>query len=265
MLINAGDNRLYYDLIGPETGPVACFAHALSCDGGIWAEQVPPLLALGWRVLRLDMRGHGGSDPVPGDYTMAGLADDVALVLDFLGLEKVHFVGLSIGGMIGQSFALEHGHRLHSLMLCGTAPAAIPGGMALWQERFDAMDAAGSVEPLADASMERWFTDAFRARSPARWRQIRETVARTTLEGYRGGGMAINAFDIVARLPSVKTPTFVVYGDGDPGTPPAGNKLIAERIPGAKIHEIANARHVPNVEYPDIFNPMMIDWLTSHR
>src|SRR5450631_3180627 len=115
MLFKVGDHNLYYDLIGPDAGPVVCLAHALAADGGIWAEQVPPLLAEGYRVLRLDMRGHGGSDPYADEYTMSDLADDVAAALDVLGLAKVHFVGLSIGGMIGQTFAIEHGDRLVSL------------------------------------------------------------------------------------------------------------------------------------------------------
>ena len=109
MLINLKGRRLYYDLTGPENGPVVCFAHSLSSDGGMWAEQMAPLVGSGYRILRLDMRGHGGSDPVAGDYTMAALADDVAAALDFLQITKVHFIGLSIGGMLGQAFAREAG------------------------------------------------------------------------------------------------------------------------------------------------------------
>jgi 3-oxoadipate enol-lactonase len=265
MLIEAGDRRLSYDFIGPETGPVVCFTHSLSSDDGIWVEQLPPLLGKGWRVLRLNMRGHGGSDPVAGDYTMTALADDVALVLDFLGLESVHYVGVSIGGMIGQTFAIEHSHRLLSLMLCGTSPATPPGGMGLWEPRFQAVKRADSVEPLADATMERWFTDAFRARRPDRWKQIRATVACTTPAGYLGCAAAILKFDLLQKLPSVKTPTLVVCGDDDPGTPPAGNRKIAELIEGARYQEIADARHIPMVEHPDTFNRIMIDWLSSKR
>jgi 3-oxoadipate enol-lactonase len=124
MLLPFAGRRLYYDLAGPKTGPAVCITHSLASDGGSWAEQVPALLAAGFRVLRLDMRGHGGSDPVPGDYTMSALAGDVTTVLDSLGLARVHYIGLSIGGMIGQAVALEHGDRLISGMWCDTLPAS---------------------------------------------------------------------------------------------------------------------------------------------
>ena len=101
MLLPLPGRRPYYDLAGPENGPVVCITHSLASDGGSWAEQVPPLLQAGFRVLRLDMRGHGGSDPVAGDYTMQALAGDVATVLDALAIPRVHYIGLSIGGMIG--------------------------------------------------------------------------------------------------------------------------------------------------------------------
>ena len=114
MLINLDGRRIYYDLNGPSDGQVVCFTHSLASDGGMWAEQLPLLLAAGYRVVRLDMRGHGGSDPVDGDYTMEQLADDVAASLDFLGIDKVQYIGLSIGGMIGQAFAIKHGSRLIS-------------------------------------------------------------------------------------------------------------------------------------------------------
>src|SRR6185437_9352639 len=111
MLLPLQGRRLYYDIAGPEHAPVVCITHSLASDGGSWAEQVPALLQAGFRVLRLDMRGHGGSDPVAGDYTVRQLADDVALALDKLSLTRVHYIGLSIGGMIGQAFALAHSEK----------------------------------------------------------------------------------------------------------------------------------------------------------
>jgi 3-oxoadipate enol-lactonase len=265
MLIDLGGRRIYYDLMGPENGQVVCFTHSLASDGGMWAEQVPPLLAAGYRLLRLDMRGHGGSDPVAGDYTMAQLADDVAASLDFLGLSRVQLIGLSIGGMIGQAFALAHGQRLISAMLCDTSPQTMAGAQDAWAPRIAAVKKANSVAPLADATMERWFTDAYKPSNPGRWKQIHATIGGTTAAGYLGCAGAILDFDFVPKLPSVKVPTLVVCGAHDEGTPPAGNKRIAELVPGARYEEIPNARHFPNVEQSETFNRIMLGWLSKHR
>ena len=265
MLINHGGRKLYYTLEGPENGQVVCFTHSLASDGGMWAEQVPGLLAAGYRVLRLDMRGHGGSDPVAGDYTMAQLADDVAAALDFLGLQKVQYIGLSIGGMIGQAFAIAHGQRLISAMWCDTSPQTMSGAREAWAPRIDAVKRANSVAPLADATMQRWFTDAYKPRNPGRWKQIHATIAGTTPAGYLGCAAAILNFDFTPKLPSLKVPALVVCGAMDEGTPPAGNKRIAELVPGARYEEIANARHFPNVEQAETFNRIMLDWLGKHR
>ncbi len=162
MLLPLKDRSIAYDLVGSENGAVVCMTHSLASDGGMWAEQVLPLLAAGFRVLRLDMRGHGGSDPVAGDYTMSALASDVATVLDALAIARVHFIGLSIGGMLGQAFALEHGNRLTSAMWCDTLPSTPSGAPEVWQQRVDAVRygefacAAGGTHgrALADRSVQ---------------------------------------------------------------------------------------------------------------
>jgi 3-oxoadipate enol-lactonase len=263
--LGLGGRRLYYDLTGPEDGPVVCITHSLASDGGSWAEQVPALLQAGFRVLRLDMRGHGGSDPVAGDYTMKALADDVAAVLDGLSLPPVHYIGLSIGGMIGQAFAIERRDKLISAMWCDTLPASPSGAAAMWEERMSTVRRANSLEPLADATVERWFTDAFRPRNPGRWKQIRDTVAATTPAGYLGCSAAIMNFDFTAQLPSLRLPVLVVCGADDPGTPASDNRRLAGLVPGGRYEEIPNARHFPNVERPDEFNRIMIGWLEAQR
>ncbi|MBU6266240.1 MAG: alpha/beta fold hydrolase [Sphingomonadales bacterium] len=256
--------RLRFDLLGPADRPVACMAHCLSFDSGVWSEQVAPLLAAGWRVLRLDMRGHGGSDVGAPDFGMADLANDVIAVLDRLGIDRVHFLGVSIGGMIGQQLGIDHGHRLHSLMLCGTSAQAVPGPPGMWDQRFAAVRAAGSLEPVADAGMARWVTEDYQPRRPDRWRQVRDTIVATSLEGYIGGAQAIIAFDVLDRLRTITRPTLVLCGDEDTGTPPAGNRLIAERIAGARYVEMPHARHIPMMEYPEAFNAIMRDWLVAN-
>ena len=198
MLLPLAGRRLYYDLAGREDGPVVCITHSLASDGGSWAEQVPALLGVGYRVLRLDMRGHGGSDPVAGDYRMSDLAGDVATVLEALGFARVHYIGLSIGGMIGQALALEHGHRLISALWCDTLPASPPGATEIWGPRIAAVRQANSLEPIAEASMDRYLSPAFRTRNPGRWKQLRDTVVGTTPQGYLGCAAAILDFDFVA-------------------------------------------------------------------
>ncbi len=265
MLLPLAGRRLHYDIVGPEDGPVVCITHSLASDGRSWTEQLPPLLQAGFRVLRLDMRGHGGSDPVAGDYTMSALAGDVATVFEALSLPRVHYIGLSIGGMIGQAFAIEHGAKLISTMWCDTLPANPAGAAALWAERMDTVRRANSLEPLADATVERWFTDAFKPRKPGRWKEIRDTVAATTPAGYLGCSAAIMNFDFTMQLPGLRVPTLVVCGADDPGTPPSENRRLAGLVPGGRYQEIAKARHFPNVERPEAFNRIMLGWLDAQR
>jgi 3-oxoadipate enol-lactonase len=265
MLVTLPGRRLYYDLVGPEDGPVVCITHSLSSDGGSWAEQVPALLAAGFRVLRLDMRGHGGSDPVAGDYTMSQLAGDVATVLDALGLARGHYIGLSIGGMLGQAFALEHGHRLISALWCDTLPETQPGAAEVWAPRLKAVHEANSLAPLAEASMDRYVTPAFKAKNPGRWKQLYDTIVGTTPAGYLGCAAAILNFDFAPRLPSLRLPLLVICGEHDAGTPAADNRRLAGLVPGARYEEIAGARHFPNVEFPHQFNRLMLGWLEAQR
>ncbi|HEY7576529.1 MAG TPA: alpha/beta hydrolase [Acetobacteraceae bacterium] len=265
MLLPLQGRNIAYDLIGPENVQVVCMTHSLASDGGMWAEQVPPLLQAGFRVLRLDMRGHGGSDPAAGDYAMSDLASDVAAVLDALRIARVHFIGLSIGGMLGQAFALGYGNRLMSAMWCDTLPSTPAGSDDVWRQRVDTVRDASSLAPLADATIERWLTEQFKARNPGRYKQIHDTIVGTTPAGYLGCVAAIRNFDFVARLPSLKLPVLVVCGADDAGTPPEGNRRIASLVPAARYEEIADARHFPNVEHPDTFNRIMLDWLNAHR
>jgi len=265
MLLPLAGRRLYYDLTGPEDGPVVCITHSLASDGGSWAEQLPPLLQAGFRVLRLDMRGHGGSDPVGGDYTMQALAADVAAVLDALAIPRVHYIGLSIGGMIGQAFAIEHGAKLISAMRCDTLPPSPSGAAPTRAERMKTVRRANSLEPLADTTMERWFTDAFRASKPGRWKQIRDTIAATTPAGYLGCSAAIMNFEFTGKLPALGIPVLVVCGSEDAGTPASENRRLAGLVPGARYEEIPGMRHFPNVEAPDTFNRIMMGWLETQR
>ncbi|MGH7156490.1 MAG: alpha/beta fold hydrolase [Acetobacteraceae bacterium] len=265
MLLSLNGRRIHYDLAGPDDGPTVCFTHSLAADGGMWAEQLSPLLEYGFRVLRLDMRGHGGSEPVPGSYSMSALAQDVADALTVLDIPRVHYVGLSIGGMIGQAFALDHAPALISAMWCDTLPSSPRWAKEGWDQRMGTVRQTGSLESLADATMERWFTDGFKSSAPGRWKQLRDTIAATTPDGYLGCCDAILDFDFSDRLPDVKLPVLVVCGADDLGTPALENRRIAELVPDARYEEIAEARHFPNVEQREAFNQVLLDWLDAQR
>jgi 3-oxoadipate enol-lactonase len=263
MLLSLAGRRIHYDLVGPPGAGAVCFAHALAADSGMWAEQVPALIAQGWRVLRVDMRGHGGSAPPAADTTLDQLAGDIAQVIDALGIGRVHFVGLSIGGMIGQALGLRHTRKVASLMLCESPPASLPRVEEIWAPRIAAVRAANACEPIADATMERWLSPAFRAREPGRWRQIRDTVAATDPAGYLGGIQALSRFDFTKELPSLCIPAMALYGEDDAASSAEENERLAALIPGGRFVPFAGARHLPNVEAPERFNRILLDWLAA--
>lgn len=263
MLLPLHQRNICYDIIGPEAGQVVVFSHSLAADQGLWAEQVPALLAAGYRVLRTDLRGHGGSSATPAPYTIDQLADDVVVVLDALRIERCHFVGLSIGGMIGQSLGLRHADRLRSLMLCDTQSESPADAATFWGPMIDAITKAGSLEPIADRTMERWLTADYKNAHPGRWKQIRDTVAGCTLTGYIGCTEAIGNFNFTARLGTVKTPVLMACGTQDPRATPAESRRIAGLFPNGSYAEFPGAKHVPNVEQPDVFNRVLLQWLAA--
>jgi 3-oxoadipate enol-lactonase len=260
MLLRVNHHRLRFDLLGTGNRTI-CFAHALAADSGMWAEQVPALLARGFRVLTIDMRGHGGSDSVAGDYTLKELAGDVAGVLAAMEFEKVDFVGLSIGGMIGEALAIHFKERVASLFLCESPPASLKNAREIWTPRMASALAAKSLEPIADATMARWLTEEFRARNPVRWRQIRETVASTSVAGYCGCIAALSNFDFTCDLPKLAVPALVLCGEDDKASSLEENRKLAELIPGGRFVAFAGARHLPNVEAPKRFNRILLEWL----
>jgi 3-oxoadipate enol-lactonase len=263
MLGQLQQRRVYYDLIGDAGAPAVCLIHAMMADGSMWSPQVPDLLKAGFRVLRMDLPGHGGSAASSEPSTMADLADGVISLLDHLEISKTHYCGLSIGGAIGQALAIHNADRLESLFLADTVSAAPPGARGMWAERLKAVEAAGSLAPLADMTMSRVVSAAFKEKNPALWMGLRDTILGTEPLGLAQCAHALAEFDFTASLPNVRIPTQIVCGDDDPATPPAEGKKIASLIPGSVYAEIRNARHYPNVEQPEQFNAVLLQWLRS--
>lgn len=238
--------------------------HSMTSDSGMWAEQVPPLLSAGFQVLRIDMRGHGGSD-APGEATtLNDLAQDVVSVLNELKIDKAHYVGLSVGGMIGLTLAINSAARFDSFLLADTAYTTVGDKTVTAQRMQDTKD-AGNLLGLVDGNMERRFSDEFRQANPVRSLALRETLLATKIPGYLACTGAMQDFNYEESLRGINTPTLVVCGSDDVSTPPEMNRKIASLIPGAAYAEIAGGRHFPNVEFPDEFNAILLDWLNRRR
>ena len=210
-----------YELDGPPDAPVVTLSHSLATDLGMWEPQMAALIPR-FRVLRYDTRGHGGTDAPPGPYSLDGLAEDARALLTALGVERTHFVGLSMGGMIGQTLALAHPEMLRSLVLSDTAGAVSRESWPLWDERVETARTAG-MEAHVEPTLARWFTRGFIDAHPPVIDAVRDMIRSTPVEGYAGCAEAIKRLDLLERLPAITTPTLVLVGDQDPGTPPGGS------------------------------------------
>lgn len=262
MLMRTGYGALRYDLVGEPGAPVVCLLHSLTSDGGMWAEQLPALIAGGFQVLRIDMRGHGGSSGPPGPYRIEDLADDVVLVLDLAGIPSIHLVGLSIGGMIGQVLAADRPERIRSLVACATT-ARWAGDPAMMAGRLAAVRASGDLEGIVDDAMTQRYSPAVRETRPHRWRSLRETFLATSLDGYFGCMEAVLQHDVSGRLGRIRAPTLVVAGSDDTVTPPEASRAIVAGVPGSRYEEIAGGRHFLTVEFDSLFNRLLLAWLAG--
>jgi 3-carboxy-cis,cis-muconate cycloisomerase/3-oxoadipate enol-lactonase len=249
--------RLAYELGGPEQAPVLVLGNSVGTTMAMWDDQ---LLALSgrFRVLRYDHRGHGASEAPPGPYRIEQLGDDLLGLLDELGLDRVSFCGLSLGGMIGIWLAANAPERVDRLVLCCTSAKVDPGP---YLERA-ATVRAGGTGSVAGEVVERWFTPAFRERAP-------ETVARTVAmlaatpdEGYAGCCEAIAAMDLRDGLGSIAAPTLVIAGGDDPATPTPHAEAIVAAVAGARLKVVPGAAHLANIEQPQQITRLLLDHLS---
>jgi 3-oxoadipate enol-lactonase len=228
----------------------------------MWDPQIAALKG-GYRILAYDTRGHGASEAPKGAYTLGMLADDLKALLDALGVKDPHYCGLSMGGMIGQTFALKYPGVLRTLTLADTSSRIPPEAWPLWQDRIKLAEQKG-MAPLVQPTLERWFTEPFRKSSPEPVAAIAKLIAATPVAGYAGCCHAIPKIDLTARLKEIKTPILVLCGDQDPGTPPAMSKEIHEHAPGSKLVMIPQAAHLANLENPAAFTRAMQEFLAAH-
>jgi 3-oxoadipate enol-lactonase len=254
---------LNYHVDGPEYGETVMLSNSLASDLGMWKYQEPDLIDAGYRVLRYDNRGHGQSAASPGPYSLELLAGDALALMDHLELEKVHFCGLSLGGMVGQMLGAFHGDRLISLALCATGSyLSLPDSE--WEERVGAARANG-MEALADGTIERWFTEAGRKRLAEDVAEVRKSIVNTSVEGYSGCVAALRAMDLREAIRGISIPTLIMVGAEDQGTPVSASEFMHKRIPASLLKVIPDAAHFVNMEQSEVFNAALIQFLGENK
>jgi len=261
MRIKTGAITTHYELSGPKDAPVVMLSHSLGSDLHMWDPQMAALEAR-WRVLRYDTRGHGGSDAPEGAYTLGQLVGDAASLLDALAIAKVHFVGLSMGGMIAQGFALSHPERLDRLALCDTSAFMPSGAQPIIQERIDTARKEG-LAALVDSTLARWFTADYLRRKGPGVEATRRTFLSSPVAGYIGCTEAMRRLNYLDDLARIRRPTLIVVGADDPGTPVAVSQAIHERIAGSKLVILPSASHLGNIEQAQAFNSALTEFLES--
>lgn len=255
--VNGVDFACRFD--GPQDGPVLLVANSLMANGSMWDGNIPAFTDR-YRVLRYDKRGHGGSGVNAGPYTIAQLADDAIGLLDALKIEKVHFMGLSIGGMIGQQLGARYPERILSLSLCNTASEMPP--RSLWEERFEIARSQG-IAGLVDGTIKRWFRAPFIERAPEEIQKVRQMILGTNVDGYIACGSAVRDMAQSTMLLKIKAPTLVLSGRDDPACTVDQGIVLHRLIDHSKMVIIEEAAHLSNIEQPERFNRAVREFIDS--
>jgi 3-oxoadipate enol-lactonase len=249
---------IHVEVAGPENAPVLMMSNSLGTDLHMWDEQVAPFTRQ-FRLVRYDRRGHGKSSVPKGPYSMERLGRDVVGVLDALGIAKINWCGLSMGGMVGMWLGANAGSRIDKLILSNTS-AYFPD-KTLWDGRIKLVRDKG-LAAIVDANMERWFTKGFRDRAPAAMEKMRKMFSATNVEGYVGCGEAIRDMDHRPLLPKITAPTLVIAGRHDPATTLEAGEFIQRHVPAAKI-AVLEAAHISNLEQPQVYADTVLGFLLN--
>lgn len=248
----------HYKIEGTPNSPVLVFSNSLGTDMRMW-DRVVPLLLPYFRIIRYDTRGLGQSEVTPEPYNIAQLGEDVIAMLDELGLEKVHFCGLSMGGQIGQYLGIHHGDRLNKLVLCNTA--AQIGSNKGWNDRIDLIKNKG-MNAIWEGTKKVWFRDAFIKNNTEWIDYLGSMFLNNNVLGYSNCCAAIRDADFRIDLQKIKAKTLVITGDEDPATTVADAEFMVEKIPDATL-SVLPARHIPSIEQPELFANTLIDFLVG--
>ncbi|MGY8937777.1 MAG: alpha/beta fold hydrolase [Alphaproteobacteria bacterium] len=256
-----------FTLDGTTGAPLITFAHALSLNLRSFDDQIDAFKDQ-YRVLRLDLRGHGKTDKDGGSFSMEDLADDVVGLWDHIGVEKSHFVGSSLGAMVGLALALDHADRLSSLTFMASQGALPLERIGASRANIAAMRASDATAQTtmadeADALMNRLLFDHDESTNPARFTLLRQILGDTTLFGQARAYEAILAMNYDNRLDEICTPTLVLAGAQDNSTTPERMQMYKDGITGAQMELLQDAGHFPNLEQPNAFNATLKTFLNG--
>jgi 3-oxoadipate enol-lactonase len=256
--------KMAYQVDGKEGAPYITFVTGIANDLTMWDAQVTELGKL-YRILRYDLRGHGDTQATEGDYTLDLLVNDLHGLLTELNIQKTHLVGLGLGGAIAQAFAIAQSHRVNALVPCCCRAKMVPDFAALWHKLREAVGKDG-VEVIVEPTVQRWFSDEFKAANPAALQNVRNMIRGTTTLGYMGVTAAFLGLDIEERLPQIKAPTLYVSGAEDKlGGPPDLMGEMAKKVPGAQHRSVEKAGHIANIQNPARFNVVVGDFLKRQK
>jgi 3-oxoadipate enol-lactonase len=254
--ITFAGTRFFYRLEGQADAPVLMLSHSLGCDHGMWLPQIPGLLQH-FQILRYDTRGHGASDAPAGDYTLDQLGRDALALADALGFPAFAFCGLSMGSAVGQWLAINAPQRLTSLVLANSSARFDPMNL---EKRRETVLAQG-MPAISEAVMQRFFSPETLARNDAYAASVRSVLLGTSAQGYAGCCAALRDADFSQSLDKIRTPTLVIVGDRDQGTPWTGHgELLARGIQGAQVAHLP-AAHLSNLEEPEAFTKTLSEFL----
>lgn len=257
MKVKANGIDIHYEIEG--NGPWLTMSHSLACNLHMWDPQMP-VLTKKFKVLRFDTRGHGQSGAPAGEYTLEQLADDVKGLLDALEIRQTHWAGLSMGGMIGQAFALRYPGVFRSMVLADTTSRRPPDAHKMWGERIQNAQTKG-MGSLVAGTLERWFTEPYRKARKDVMDRIGNDIRRTPVAGFVGCCHAIARVDYLDRLKEIKCPALVIVGEHDHGTPPEAARAIQQNLPGSELKILASAAHLSNIEQAEEFNKALVGFL----
>lgn len=233
---------------GAADAPPLVLLHPIATHGGIWAPQLPAW-ASAFRVVRIDLPGHGASAAPAQAMVMAGYAQAVFDTLDALGIAQSALVGLSLGGMVAQAMALLQPARVRALVLAHTSARTDAPVREIWERRLEQFERHG-LEAQVAPTLERWFTRAFAGACPLTLAWVAGQIRATSDAGYAAAVRAIQQLDHLDRLHELTMPTMVLAGDADAAVPPSAAAAMARRIPGAELVVLEDAAHLGNVQQP---------------